>query len=72
MGWTAEETALCSGHKVKGEEGAQSAYVDRLTVAIASAERLWARYYGTQGGTGAANWPANQQQESHPEGWLTR
>lgn len=49
MGWTAEETALCSGHKVRGEEGAQSAYVDRLTVAIASADRLWARYYGTQG-----------------------
>ncbi|MDX2334569.1 hypothetical protein [Brevundimonas vesicularis] len=46
LGWTAEETALCSGHKVKGEEGAQSAYVDRLTVAIASGERLWARYYG--------------------------
>lgn len=46
MSWTAEETAPCSGHKVKGKEGAQSAYVDRLTVAIAKAERLWARYYG--------------------------
>lgn len=46
LGWTAEETALCSGHKVKGEEGAQSSYVDRRTVAIENAKRLWARYYG--------------------------
>lgn len=49
LGWTAEETALCSGHKVKGEEGAQSAYVDRLSVAIANANRLWRRYYGPNG-----------------------
>lgn len=46
MGWTAEETALTSGHKVAGEEGAQGAYVDRETVAIQSATRLWARFYG--------------------------
>lgn len=46
MGWTAEETALCSGHKVKGEEGAQSAYVDRASVAFANATRLWNRFYG--------------------------
>lgn len=46
IGWTAEETALCSGHKVAGEAGAQGAYVDRQTVAIANAERLWARFYG--------------------------
>lgn len=46
MGWTAEETALCSGHKVAGEAGAQGAYVDREAVAIRNAERLWARYYG--------------------------
>lgn len=46
MGWSAEETALCSGHKVAGEAGAQSAYVDRATVAKANAERLWNRSYG--------------------------
>jgi len=46
MGWTAEETALCSGHKVAGEAGAQGAYVNRQTVAIANAERLWERSYG--------------------------
>lgn len=46
LGWTAEETALCSGHKVAGEAGAQGAYVDRQTVAIANAKRLWARHYG--------------------------
>lgn len=46
MGWTAEETALCSGHKVAGEAGAQGAYVDRRTVAMANANRLWGRFYG--------------------------
>lgn len=46
MGWTAEETALCSGHKVAGEAGAQGAYVDRQAVAIANANRLWVRSYG--------------------------
>ncbi|WP_426041092.1 tyrosine-type recombinase/integrase [Brevundimonas sp. TWP2-3-4b1] len=46
MGWTAEETALCSGHKVAGEAGAQGAYVNRHTVAIANANRLWSRHYG--------------------------
>lgn len=46
MGWTAEETALCSGHKIAGEAGAQSAYVDRAEVALQSAIRLWARFYG--------------------------
>lgn len=45
LGWTAEETALCSGHKVAGEAGAQSSYVDRETVAIQNATRLWARFY---------------------------
>lgn len=46
MGWTAEETALTSGHPVAGEKGAQGAYADRQTVAIANAERLWSRFYG--------------------------
>lgn len=45
MGWTAEETALCSGHKVAGEAGAQSSYVDREAVAIQNAIRLWTRFY---------------------------
>jgi len=46
MGWTAEETALCSGHKIAGEAGAQGAYVNRATVALANAHRLWERSYG--------------------------
>ena len=46
MGWTAEETALTSGHKVVGEQGAQSSYVDRESVALQNATRLWARFYG--------------------------
>lgn len=46
MGWTAEETALTSGHKVVGEQGAQSSYVDRESVAVQNATRLWARFYG--------------------------
>jgi len=46
MGWTAEETALCSGHPIAGEKGAQGAYVDRAAVALASANRLWERFYG--------------------------
>lgn len=45
LGWTAEETALTSGHPVAGEKGAQGAYADRETVAIANAERLWSRFY---------------------------
>jgi integrase len=45
MGWTGEETALCSGHKIAGEAGAQSSYVDREDVAIQNATRLWARFY---------------------------
>ena len=45
LGWTAEETALCSGHKVAGEAGAQGSYVDREAVAIQNATRLWARFY---------------------------
>lgn len=48
LGWTAEETALTSGHKVAGEQGAQSHYVDRITVAIANAERLYARTWATE------------------------
>jgi integrase len=46
MGWTAEETALCSGHPIAGEKGAQGAYVDRAAVALANANRLWERFYG--------------------------
>lgn len=45
LGWTAEETALCSGHPISTERGAQASYVDRLEVAKQSATRLWARYY---------------------------
>lgn len=48
MGWTAEETALCSGHPIAGEKGAQGAYVDRIIVAKANAERLWSRWYGPE------------------------
>ena len=46
MGWTAEEVALCSGHPVAGERGAQKAYADRAVIAEANARRLWARWYG--------------------------
>lgn len=46
MGWTAEQVALCSGHKIAGEAGAQGAYVDRAAVAKANAESLWERHYG--------------------------
>lgn len=45
MGWTAEETALTTGHKISGEAGAQGSYVSRESVAIANAERLWQRHY---------------------------
>lgn len=45
MGWTAEETAYCSGHPIADERGAQGVYVDRLAVAIKNATRLWARFY---------------------------
>lgn len=45
MGWTAEETALTTGHKISGEAGAQGSYVSRESVAIANAERLWKAYY---------------------------
>lgn len=52
MGWTAEETALTSGHKIAGEQGAQASYVDREAVAIQNATRLWARFYGPKGKRG--------------------
>lgn len=42
-GWTAEEVALCSGHPIAGERGAQRSYVDRAAVALANAERMVAR-----------------------------
>lgn len=47
MGWTAEEVALCVGHPIAGELGAQSAYIDRTPVAVANAQRLWERFYGS-------------------------
>jgi integrase len=47
-GWTAEEVALCSGHKIAGEQGAQSAYADRATIALANALRLAERHYGAK------------------------
>lgn len=46
-GGTAEEVALCRGHKMSGEQGAQSAYVDRAAIALANAQRLAERHYGT-------------------------
>ncbi len=42
-GWSAEEVALCSGHPIPGELGAQGAYVDRASVARANALRLAGR-----------------------------
>lgn len=47
-GWTAEEVALCSGHKISGEQGAQGAYVDRQAVALANAKRLAVRHFGAK------------------------
>ncbi|MDP2012408.1 MAG: hypothetical protein Q8K11_19750, partial [Phenylobacterium sp.] len=46
MGWTAEETALCSGHPIAGERGAQRSYADRAAIAEASARRLYDLWYG--------------------------
>lgn len=63
MGWTAEETALCSGHPIPNEKGAQGAYVDRQAVAIQNAIRLWARFYRPKRGTRIANCAANQGPE---------
>lgn len=54
-GWTAEEVALCSGHKIAGEQGAQGAYVDRAAVAFANASRLAKRHYGSKKRTRSAN-----------------
>lgn len=48
MGWTAEETALCSGHPIEGEKGAQRAYVNRAAVALANAKRLGERAWGSE------------------------
>lgn len=45
-GWTTEEVALCCGHPIAKNNGAQAAYIDRATVAKANAERLWDRFYG--------------------------
>jgi integrase len=59
MGWTSEEMALCSGHPIAGEKGAQKNYVDRLAVATANAKRLHARWYESpdeaKAGTQTAN-----------------
>lgn len=49
MGWTAEETALCSGHPIVGERGAQRAYANRAAIAESNARRLFARFYGPDG-----------------------
>jgi integrase len=45
IGWTAEEVALCSGHKIAGELGAQASYAHRAEIALANARRLAVRYY---------------------------
>lgn len=45
MGWTAEQVALCSGHPIAGERGAQSSYANRQSIAIESAKRLHAKFY---------------------------
>lgn len=68
MGWTAEETALTTGHKVAGEQGAQSSYVDRQTVAIANAERLWARYFGPNGEQALQTDLQTRNKKAAPEG----
>lgn len=47
-GWTAEEVALCSGHKIAGELGAQGNYAHRAEIALANAKRLIERYYGVE------------------------
>ncbi len=46
MGWTAEQVALCSGHPVAGERGAQRSYANRKAIATENAKRLHANYYG--------------------------
>ena len=47
-GWSAEVVALCSGHPIQGERGAQKAYADRAAIALASAERLFQANYADQ------------------------
>lgn len=48
MGWSAEETALCSGHPIAGERGAQRSYADRAAIAEANARRLHKAWYGPE------------------------
>ena len=62
-GWGAEAVALCSGHPVAGERGAQRSYVDRVSVALANAHRLHADHYrqdqGVNGNCKPAGKPAS-------------
>lgn len=60
MGWTAEEVALCSGHPIAGEKGAQGAYANRKTIAEANARRLHAAHYAPKARTKSANRAANR------------
>jgi len=60
LGWTAEEVALCSGHPIAGEKGAQGAYANRKTIAEANARRLHAAHYAPKARTKSANRAANR------------
>ncbi|MDX5330187.1 MAG: phage major capsid protein [Caulobacteraceae bacterium] len=60
MGWTAEQVALCSGHPIAAEKGAQGAYSHREMIAEANARRLHAEHYGTKRRTKSANRAANR------------
>jgi integrase len=60
MGWTAEQVALCSGHPVAGEKGAQGAYANRKTIAEANARRLHKAHYAPKARTKSANRAANR------------
>lgn len=61
LGWTAEEVALCSGHPVAGEKGAQGAYAHRAMIAEANALRLHDAHYAPKARTKPANRGANRR-----------
>lgn len=48
LGWGAEPVALCSGHPIEAERGAQKAYAGRENIAVANAERLFAEHYANE------------------------
>ena len=61
--WGAERVALCSGHPIAGERGAQRSYVDRASLALNNAKRLHAEHYrqdqGVNGNCKPAGKPAS-------------